>query len=230
MVSWPQLESLRPAKDQLEAALDSLDVDVLDSIAYDALGVTDWNLVAEQIISSGATAIHFIGEPGNFSLLNQKLKAQRWPGLVYSEYNLYDPLTLTSSGTDAADGAVITTPTELFSDPEPGSASEQMVDIVREFGPPDAKVAALTAQSFSSLLLFAEAAKECGRTNDGILTRECVIESGRQVDEWTGGGLHAPTRPSTGGTYACSRLLTVEGGEFVETHPETCFDPGCVEI
>jgi ABC-type branched-subunit amino acid transport system substrate-binding protein len=230
LIVWPQLESLRPVVDRVTAAVEPLGSEVLPALSYDALGVTDWNLVAQQIINSEATSANFIGEPGNFSLLNQKLKAQRWNGVVWAQTNLYDPLTLTSSGADAADGAFVTTPIESYIDPEPGSAAEQMVDIIGDYGPSNAKFASFTAQSFSAFLLFAEAAKACGAANDGVLTRQCVVDAGMEITEWTGGGLHTDTAPGLVRPARCARLMAIEDGEFVEIAAETCYDPGLAEI
>ena len=78
-------------------------------------------------------------------------------------------------------------------------------------------------QSFSAWLLFATAANTCGESNDGVLTRECVLGAAADVDEWTGGGLHAPTDPGPQGGSApeCGMLIAVaEDGSFERYHPE----------
>jgi hypothetical protein len=220
-IVWPELETFAAIKDQL-AATGALvpGFGAGPEIGYDILGTTDWNLVAQRVISSGATAVDFIGEPGSLSRLSEKLSEQQWDGVLFSEFNQYDDLLIQSSGPEAVEGIVITNPFQMHTDPDPGSAAEQMVEIMETHGPSDSKIASFTTQAFTSWLLFAEAAKACGAANDGLLTRQCVVDAGRDIDVWTGGGLHAVTGPADNEPVGCTMLVTVDDGEWVQAFPE----------
>ena len=76
---------------------------------------------------------------------------------------------------------------------------------------PDAKTtAALGVQSWSSWLMFARAARECGSD----LTRKCVYDNAKKIHDWTGGGLHAPTDPGKNQGSRCFVLLKADGDGF----------------
>ena len=56
-VVWGNLDSLRVNQEQIYAVGKSVPgFGALAPISYDAIGTVDWNLVAQQVISSGATA------------------------------------------------------------------------------------------------------------------------------------------------------------------------------
>ena len=76
----------------------------------------------------------------------------------------------------------------------------------------------LGLQAWSAWLLFATAANECGNN----LTRKCVYDNAKKINEWTGGGLHAETSPGTTGATECFALeqATPDGFELVkDTEP-----------
>ena len=73
------------------------------------------------------------------------------------------------------------------------------LDLFEEYKPDGKKQTYLGLQAFSSWLLFAESAKQCG--ND--LTRKCVYETAKKVTEWDGGGLHSKQNPSSGRAGEC---------------------------
>lgn len=73
---------------------------------------------------------------------------------------------------------------------------------------------ALAVEAFSSWLLWAKAAKECGSE----LTRDCVIEKAEAVGTWDGGGITSPqTVPSQGSPSApfCAVILRATPEGFV---------------
>ena len=76
---------------------------------------------------------------------------------------------------------------------------------------------------WNALLLFATAANDCAESNEGTLTRACILIAADAIDEWTAGGLHAPTDPGPEGgpSPQCSMLVVVNSdGEFERLHPE----------
>ncbi len=76
----------------------------------------------------------------------------------------------------------------------------------------------------SSWLLFAQSARDCDRAND--LTRSCVLEAAASVEDWTGGGLHAPTTPGSNEPTPCTVVLVVQDGGFARYAPEEGYDCG----
>jgi hypothetical protein len=95
---------------------------------------------------------------------------------------------------------------ELASD---NAATADYLELLERYNP-DGRAALLGMQAVSSLLLFARAATACGSE----LTRACLVEQAASVTEWTGGGLHAPTNPSTGSPSSCFAVLGLTAGGF----------------
>jgi hypothetical protein len=60
------------------------------------------------------------------------------------------------------------------------------------------------------------AAKACGSE----LTKECIFSEIDKIEEWTGGGLHAPTNPGSNMPPNCGLVLKLEGTEYVRFDPE----------
>ena len=54
---------------------------------------------------------------------------------------------------------------------------------------------------------------------EGNLTRSCILESGSEVSDWNGGGLHAPANVGENSGPECFIMLQAEGGEFVRAEP-----------
>jgi hypothetical protein len=68
----------------------------------------------------------------------------------------------------------------------------------------------LGLQAWSSWLLWAQAAKECGSD----LTRQCVYDNLKQVTDWTGGGLHSPQESGTNTPGDCYTLFEASPDGF----------------
>jgi hypothetical protein len=220
-IVWGQLDSLEANKDQMVALGEQVDgVENVADISYDAIGTADFNLIAQQVLSSGATAVGFVGEPNNLSKLSQKLLEQGYEGVIFADTNHYDELLLTTSGPEAAEGLHLRSAIGMFEEATEGSATQQLLDVIDEYGPDNTKLASLTGQSFSAWLLFAVAANDCAKSNDGVLTRDCVMESLLSINEWTGGGLHAEADPGNGTPPECSLMIIVKDGEFTRLTPE----------
>ena len=59
----------------------------------------------------------------------------------------------------------------------------------------------------------------CGATGETTITRACVLTALNKVTDWTGGGLHAPTKPGEATMSECAIGMKVEGGKFVRDFP-----------
>jgi hypothetical protein len=189
---------------------------------YPATGLPDWTPLAQEVIGSGATSMHWVGEPTFLGNTVKALREQGWEGDPVVETNIYDQQYVDTAGVENAAGTVIRTLFHPFEEADLWPATKQYMDIVNE-NIQDAKIAILGAQSFSAWLLFATAANDCAADNDNVLTRACVLEAAAAIDEWTAGGLHAVTDPGPegGDPPECEMQITVNSdGEFERLAPE----------
>ena len=92
-------------------------------------------------------------------------------------------------------------------------AVQQYLDIVKGNG---GDVNQLGEQATSAFLLWATAAKECGSN----LTRKCVLDEIKKIDEWTAGGLHAETNPASNLPPKCGVTLKLNGTKWVRFDPK----------
>ena len=150
-------------------------------------------------------------------------------------------MLLTSSGPGAVEDVIVRIPGHLFEEAEEWPATSELLSILKEYGPPDGKVAALSAQSFSTGLLFAQSVKQCVERGATEISRDCVLEQAKQVTEWDGQGLFAAADPATNTPPKCSMLIQVKDGKWTRLYPEldsadddgqgfSCTDPGVVTI
>jgi hypothetical protein len=176
----------------------------------------------------------YVGEPVNQAGLLKAMQdigfAPQW---VRSDANHYDDLLL-SEGGDAVENAFVLGVFHPFLDPELAAenpATQQYLDLMAEYSP-DGKIANLGIQGFSSWLMFATAARDCGAE----LTRDCVWEQMSQITDWTGGGLHAPQDVGDGAPPSC--FVIYEGTPNGFVLPDIgatdgvyhCGEPDLVEI
>ena len=221
-VVWGDLPSMLTIRNQTTAVIEDQGSEVAGIFDYPVTGLSDWTPMAQNVINSGATAVAFVGEPTNLGSFVKSLREQGWEGTPMVETNMYDQIFIDSAGAENASGTVIRTVYHPFEEADQWPATQQYVDIVTE-NVPDAKLAVLGMQSFSAWLLFATASNNCAESNDGLLTRACVLEAAADIDGWTGGGLHAPTDPGElGGVPSeCEMLITVnDEGAFERLYPE----------
>ena len=220
VVAYGDFPALKLNKDQLKlTGAEVPGFNFVDDIPYAPAG-QDFKVTAQQIIDSGATALAFVGEPENFAQLQNFLKEGGYTGLIFADANHYDPL-LFSQGPAAVEGTVIRLAIHPFEDAAKNPATQQWLDIMKADGTPDAKIAALGVQSFSSWLLFATAAKNCVEGQGaGVLSRDCMMDEAYKINDWTGGGLHATAHPGTNTPPECSLMMKAVGGKFERLYPE----------
>lgn len=183
------------------------------------LGEANWAPFAQQLKDNEISALSFTGEPQNLALLTKAMDAVGYrPELILQEANFYDQKFLESAG-ESAEGIYVRTAYAPFDEPENYPAMQSYYDMMETYKP-DGKIAGLGLQSTSAHLMFATAANECLDSNDGVLERECVLEAGKQITEWDGGGLHAPTDPSSNLPPECALIMQVVDGEWRRAFPE----------
>ncbi len=212
------LPSLEATKLQFDAVVEAEGgIENLDPVTY-GLVVSDWGPYAEKVIESGATSLYWIGEPGNAGSLVKLLREKGWDGVFLNEANLYDDVFIETGGT-AADESIVRTAFHPFEEADQWPAVQKYMDNLQEYVP-DGKQAFLGLQGTSSWLLFSVAADACATKNDGVISRECVLSEANAVEDWTAGGMHAPTDPGVETPAECGMIMVVKDGEFTRLYPE----------
>ncbi len=221
VIVYGDLAVMEGSRDKFRVALDDAGIDVVDTVNYPVVGVTDWTPFARKVLDSGATMLTFIGEPTNLANLLARLDEQGWEGTPVLQSNMYDE-QIFGAGTAGPDGAVLRTPAHPFEEADEWPAVQQYLDLLAE-RVPDARTSLIGLQSLSAWLLFTVAANECSAANDGVLDRTCILERAAAQEDWTGGGLHAPQQlaPNVDAVLSpCIVLLVVRDGAFERLHPD----------
>ncbi|MCB9374187.1 MAG: ABC transporter substrate-binding protein [Microthrixaceae bacterium] len=219
-ILFADLDTLVEQKDKTVAALEQLDgFEVVNTTSYNVLGEANWAPLAQALEDDGVRFVHFVGEPQNLSALLQAMdEIDYQPDAIVQATNFYDQSFVDSAGA-TADGVLIQSSFVPFEEAADSPAMQQYLDLVEAS---DGKVAQLGAQAMSAWLFFATAAKACDL--EGDLTRTCVLEHAAETTEWTGGGLHGPTDPSSNSPTPCFLLMEVRDGGFARHHPDEGYD------
>jgi len=212
------LPSLEAIKIQFDATVaQEGGIENLDPVTY-GLVVTDWGPYAEKVIESGATSVYWIGEPGNAAAFVKVLREKGWDGVFLNEANLYDDVFIQTAGT-AGEGAIVRTAFHPFEEADQWPAVQQYLDNLEQYAP-GGKAAFLGLQGTSAWLLFSVAADTCATNNDGVIDRACVLSEANAIQDWTAGGMHAPTDPGVENPAECGTLMIVEDGAWTRLYPE----------
>lgn len=198
--------------ERTKEAMKELGWEVVYEEKYNAAGEASWRGYAEGLKSSGARALIWVADPGNLAgVLKALAEIEYRPDFVRGVSNIYDPLLLAEAGR-AADNIFIQGTHYPFLDEELAAenpATKQYLEIIDEYDP-GGKVANLGVTGFSAWLLFAQAASQCGPE----LTRDCVWEHASQIEQWTGGGLHARQDLASGRSSRCFVGIEASDGQF----------------
>lgn len=217
-VAFGDLASIEQNKDQVVGQAKRVEGFGNFSTVRYAVVNADYSVTAQQVIQAGIKLLSFVGEPVSYAGLSQALNDQGWEGVTTADANQYDSRLITAQGPETVEGAVIRLAAHPFEEEDKWPATKQLVEILDEYSP-DWEHAGLTIQSFSANLLFATAANECAKKN-GEITRVCVLQEGKAIKSWTGGGLHAEANPGDNEPSGCSVLVTIKDGKFERLHPE----------
>ena len=218
-ILYGDFETLRVQADKGRQAIEAEGGTVVSEQTYNLLGEANWAPIASALQDDGVDWVYFVGEPRNLALLQQSMvELDYQPSVTFEEANHYDDEYLAAAG-DAAEGTYVRSVYVPFEEADQNKATQDYLDMVEAV---DGKVALLGAQSVSAWLLFADAVRQCD--DAGTLTRTCVLDTAGSVTEWTGGGLHGVTDPSTNTPTECSMILQVQDGAFVRYAPEDGFD------
>ncbi len=193
--------------------------EVVDRIVYNSAGEATWAPIVQRLKDRGVRAMTFVGAPEVLALLLKAMDELGYrPELIIQEASFYVD-SLIRLGGSSAEGVVARTLYAPFEEADryPGVAA--YLDMMATYRP-GGKVAGLGLQATSAYLLFAQSAARCLDTDDGVLTRACVLREAAAVNDWTGGGMHAPTNPGTNEPGRCTVLMQVVDGAWRRLFPE----------
>lgn len=221
-VAWAEIPAHETIRTKYQAIVEDIGgMDAVGAHTYPVVGTTDWTPLALSILEDDPGTFTWVGDSGDLSTVLSAMRNQGWDGVPLLEATAYDEL-LFKSGPAAVEGSVIRMYQHPFEEADEWPATQKYLDLIDEHVP-DGEKALLGVDSMSAWLLFVTAANACGEENDGVLTRACIVEQAAAVEDWTGGGLHAPTDPEDGPDAVaspCIMLLTVKDGEFERLYPE----------
>ncbi len=200
--------------DQNQEAAEAIGFETVHNAQYNAAGESSWTPFAEALRSNEVKGLQWTGEPENLAKLLQAVAdlgyELEW---VATAANHVDE-KLIDQGGSAVRNVFIAGSVVPFFQAEDNEATQQYQELFDEYLPDGRKNAYLGYQAFSSWLLFANAVKACGSE----VTRKCVFEEASAVEDWTGGGLHAPSKPGEGRPAECVTITeaTPEGFQVAE--------------
>ncbi len=139
------------------------------------------------------------------------------PEVVDAGTLAYDPAYLQQAGA-AAEGTYVATQTTPFDEAASSPELRRYTDWLGRTVP-GASPTTLGARSWSSGLLFAEAARRAS----AHLDRSTLLGQLRSVHAWDGNGIQVPADPGAGLTSSCFAYLRVTGGEFRRVYPARGF-------
>lgn len=179
---------------------------------------------AEKLKECDAEALWITNSPSPiaFGLLEalQRTKADMKYVFESTWYN--DVAKEWNAQTHAADGMITGMVFQPLENADVVPAVQDYLDIVTGAG---AEPGLLGMQAVSAFLLWADVAKDCGSD----LTRDCMVEGLKNVHEWTGGGLHAPSDPGSNLPPDCALAVELQGDTFSQVFPETKGEFNCSE-
>jgi ABC-type branched-subunit amino acid transport system substrate-binding protein len=204
--------TVQVAKRNEEAVTKNLGWKVIYHDQYNPQGEANWRPKAEGLKNAGVKGLIWVGEPVNLANFLKALSDIGYKlDFARSDANHYDSLLLSEGGA-AVNGTYVRSVFYPFLTDEEAAknpATEQYRKLLKQYVP-KGKIAYLGVQGWSSWLLFAQAATECGAD----LTRDCVWDKISKVKDWTGGGLHAAQDVADTTPGDCYALEQVENGKF----------------
>ncbi|WP_436791862.1 ABC transporter substrate-binding protein [Yinghuangia sp. YIM S10712] len=158
---------------------------------YPAAGVSNWTPYAQTIKNKGVKGLIFMGDFRSLAKLEQELTNMDYKlDWIDANSNAYGQPFLDLAGPavlNAQNNLVDISGTHPLENAAANPATKQVVDLYAKYAP-GTQPTWPAVKAFSSWLLFAKAAANCGDN----LTRTCLVEAARKETAWTGGGLQAP--------------------------------------
>ncbi|QYG93637.1 ABC transporter substrate-binding protein [Iamia sp. SCSIO 61187] len=195
---------------QNQEAVESLGWDITYEAQYNAIGEASWTPFAQAMQSDGVRGLVYTGEPENFAKLLQAFDDISYElDWAVVGGNALDATFIEVGGASIRNVFMLASVVPPFL-AEENPATQQYLDLFEEHLPEGKSEALLGYNSFSAWLLFATAVKACGSE----VTRACVFEEASGITDWTGGGLHAATDPSSGKGPRCAMVVEASPDGF----------------
>lgn len=187
---------------------------------YAITGEADWKPFLQKLKDCGAEIVYFSGGNPNFQNVLDAASQVDYDPIWQVESNFYDQAFADWNTNGNADNVYLRFAFVPLGQAEPGSATEQYIELVEGA---DGDTSMLGIQAASAFLLWATAAKECGAE----LTRDCAMAELKEITTWTAGGLHAEMDPGGNLPGPCGMVLKMEGTEFLQWNPDTINEFEC---
>jgi len=214
-VMYPPLPAAMETVEKVEVTFPKEGWNFLDcEQQYGLNGEADWKPFAQKLKDCGAELVFFSGGNPNFQNVLDAAAQLDYHPIWLVESNFYDQAFADWNSNGNADNVYLRFAFVPFGQAEPGSATQQYLDLLDEHG---GDTSMLGAQAVSAFLLWATAAKECGAD----LTRGCVMDELKAITSWDAGGLHAEMNPGGNLPGPCGLVLKMEGTEFIQWNPAT---------
>jgi hypothetical protein len=167
----------------------------------------------------GVEYLTWSGESQNLVRLMEALEQQNFrPEVVQFDAVAYNQGFLRQAG-PAAEGVLINLNVALLEEAQGNAEMEKYLEWL-ERTVPGSEPDIFGIYSWSAGLLFVEALEAAGDNPN----RESLLEALKDIHQWDGKGLHAPSDPGAALPPSCFLYVTVEDGKFVREHPDEGFD------
>jgi ABC-type branched-subunit amino acid transport system substrate-binding protein len=184
---------------------------------YNIGGEDDWKPFVQNLKDCGAEVVLFAGDPNpNFQNFLVAAGQLDYEPLYILDANFYKQTFAdwNAANGGAGDNSYVRQAYIPLEEADSNPATKQYIDLVTAHG---GDINQLGAQAASAFLLWATAVDACGSE----VTRDCVFEQIGAIEDWTGGGLHAPTKPGANLPPECGITVKLEGGTYVRFDPTT---------
>ena len=199
-----------------------LPITVVADLGYAVDREADWGVLVQEARAAGAGVVDFTGACRSaLAPFLEAAEAAEWEPAVIAGPDAYDPACV-ADHPERFGRVLLEMPFLPVEDGDAAPATMETAATLEQIG---VGLTGTALRAASAFWLFAVAAESCGDRLD----RNCVVTEALAVDDWTAGGLHAPTDPGTTTIAPCAVLLGVEEGRFVRRLP---VEPGaydCVE-
>ena len=179
---------------------------------------------AEKLKDCAAQALFISASPGaiSFGLLEAMQRTEADMKYVFESTWYSDTTSQWNGKSKAIDGMIASLVFQPIENADVVPAVNDYVELVEGAG---IKPSLLGMQAVSGFLLWADVAKDCGSD----LTRECMVDGLKKVNEWTGGGLHAPSDPGGNMPPHCALVVELTGDTYKQVFPEKRGEFDCDE-
>ncbi len=176
------------------------------------IDVSEFNYApfVQQMKSKGVRYVQFLGAYQQAVRLAQAMKQQGFkPDAYVLDPTGYNP-DYVQSGGDAVEGTKIFINITMFEE-APRNKEMALYQQWLQQVKPGATPTFFGVFSWSATRLFVERAIALG----GRLNRQTLVDSVRQVDNWTGNGIHSPQHVGSKQTGDCWRWIKLQAGKWV---------------